>query len=219
MSILIKQIENNFTQVPNAIFVDKKVSLGGKGLYSYFISKPKKWEFSLNGLESQLKESKPTISNKIKELIERGYLKKIKNRKNGKQDTNSYLIFDKPNLSVLDSELKSLNQKIRIRKSESEILTTSNTISSNTLSSSSSREINFKKFKEIVAASNFMFLLCGKLGYKKNHKGFEIQNGYIFNLHTSMLLSSDESWKIWNYLFEKKDNVLNEVRKQQKAAS
>ena len=212
MSVLVKEFNNNFTQVPNSIFVDKNVSLAAKGLYSYFISKPQKWDFGLNGLTVQLKESRPTILKIIEELCKFGYMKKIKKRINGKQSTNNYLIFDKPTLSVKDSESKSLTQKHRLRNTDSEILTTSNTITSNTITSNTlsykGREINFKKFKKILSgAEGFEFRVTG-LDYSKEHDGFKIKNGYIFSLQIQMLVDNNEAYKIWSYLFDKKEDVL-----------
>ena len=61
MSVLSKSFQINFTQVPNQIINDERVSLKAKGLYLYFVSKPDNWQFSLNGMASQLKESKPSI--------------------------------------------------------------------------------------------------------------------------------------------------------------
>ncbi len=70
------------------------------------------------------------------------------------------------------------------------------------------REINFKKFKKIVSgAEGFEFRVTG-LDYLADHAGFQIQNGYIFSLQNDVLVSSDEAYKIWSYLFEKKDDVL-----------
>ena len=209
---IIKQFTNNFTQVPNYILLDKNVSLAAKGLYTYFISKPDNWQFSLNGLVSQLKESRPTIIKLISELNVRGYLKKIKNRKNGKQDINSYLIFDIPNLSANGSESKLLTQQNRVSNSDSKIFTTSNTISSNiilnnTLSKEQKREISFKNFKEILERTDFEFKTQG-LGYLKEHKGFQIKNGFIFNLHSQKYLDAEEAYKIWEFLYKHKEEVL-----------
>ena len=209
---ITKQFTNNFTQVPNYILLDKNVSLAAKGLYTYFISKPDNWQFSLNGLVSQLKESRPTIIKLISELNVRGYLKKIKNRKNGKQDINSYLIFDIPNLSANGSESKLLTQQNRVSSSDSKIFTTSNTISSNkilnnTLSKKQKGELSFKEFKEILEKTNLTFKTQG-LGYLKEHKGFQIKNGYIFNLHSGKYLEKEEAYIIWDFLYQHKEEVL-----------
>lgn len=124
MSILIESFKSDFTQVPNHIISDSNVSLKAKGLYLYMVSKPDNWEFSFAGMTSQLLESKETIGKIINELILIGYMDKIKNRVNGKQAVNSYILHLKPQSR---SESKNENHKMRTTKSELENATTSNT--------------------------------------------------------------------------------------------
>ena len=90
-------------------------------------------------------------------------------------------------------------------------------ITSDTLSLQE-REINFKKFKKIVsAAEGFGFKVTG-LDYSKEHVGFQIKNGYIFSLQTQKLEGKDEAYKIWSYLFKKKENVLMLLKDQRLAS-
>ena len=98
MSILKKSFRIDFTQVPNVIINDSKVSLKAKGLYLYMISKPDNWQFSLKGMQTQLKESRNSILSTINELIKLGYLEKIKNRINGRQSANDYIMYLEPKL-------------------------------------------------------------------------------------------------------------------------
>jgi len=98
MSILKKSFRIDFTQVPNFIINDSKASLKAKGLYLYMISKPDNWQFSLKGMQTQLKESKTTILRVLDELIKLGYLEKIKNRINGRQSANDYIMYLEPKL-------------------------------------------------------------------------------------------------------------------------
>ena len=120
MSILSKSFKCNFTQVPNEIINDKNVSLKAKGLYLYMVSKPDNWEFSLNGLTSQLQESKPAILRILDELIKCGYLEKIKNRINGRQALNDYILHEK---SCFSSEYQNETQKMRLSNCDSVIVT------------------------------------------------------------------------------------------------
>lgn len=127
MSIINKSFTCNFTQIPNQIINDKKVSFKAKGLYLYFVSKPDEWEFSLSGITSQAKESMPTVISIINELIENGYMEKIKRRNsNGKQEVNQYLLHESP------TDSRNLTQKTRFSKFDAENMSTSNTKHSNT---------------------------------------------------------------------------------------
>ena len=58
MAILNRSFVNNFTQIPNLITRDSEAPLISLGLYGFMNSKPENWEFSLLGLEDQLKESR-----------------------------------------------------------------------------------------------------------------------------------------------------------------
>jgi len=91
-STLKKGFNCPFTQVPNEIINDERVSLKAKGLYLYMVSKPDNWEFSMSGIASQNKDGREAVSNIIKELIKFGYLIEHKNRINGKFAISDYEI-------------------------------------------------------------------------------------------------------------------------------
>ncbi len=117
------------------------------------------------------------------------------------------------------SELEQ-NSEINLRKSEnnsennSELnptyhYTKIDHYTNNTLSKEQKRkrELNFKEFKEILERTNIEFKTQG-LGYLKEHKGFKIKNGYIYNLHSEKYLDKEEAYKIWEFLYQHKDEVL-----------
>ncbi len=131
MSILKKSFKISFTQVPNEIINDINVSLKAKGLYLYMVSKPDNWEFSLLGMVSQLKEGKTALLAIMNELIKFGYMEKIKNRVNGRQSVNDYILHLEPTKSLKQSEYQNESQKERVSFSNSENKSTSNTIPSN----------------------------------------------------------------------------------------
>ena len=211
MSILSKSFEIHFTQVPNQIINDERVSLKAKGLYLYFVSKPDYWEFSLNGMTSQLKESKDTIISIITELCKFGYMDKIKKRNGSRQGLNDYVLHLEPyKMPYSSPESKNQSLKIRVGKSESENSTTSNTKLSNKEKSntlSSSERENFRKFKE-----QFLEHIGNKLFYTEGigwlpDTPFKIYNGYIYNVVANKIISKDESFKIWQYLY----NIRKEI--------
>lgn len=83
--ITIKKFAVNFTQVPNGVIYDSRISLKAKGLYVYLFSKPDGWEFHLSVMQSEMKEGKDSIYNGIKELVDAGYIirRQINNGKFG----------------------------------------------------------------------------------------------------------------------------------------
>jgi len=99
-----KGFEYCYTQVPNAIINNKLLGLHAKGLYTYMVSKPDGWVFSLQGFQSQLKESKPTIIRILNELEKYGYVKKIRRRKDGRQAPNDYIIYAEAIKDTEDNE-------------------------------------------------------------------------------------------------------------------
>jgi hypothetical protein len=206
MSILKKSFKINFTQVPNEIINDKNVSLKAKGLYLYMVSKPDNWEFSFKGMSTQLLESIPAIMKIIDELIKFGYMEKIKSRVNGRQATNDYILYETP---YFPSDSQNVNQYLRISNTESVIDTTSNTIKTNTKkeiknnSLAESKERDFKKFKRdfILNNKNSLFYTQG-LGWLPD-TAFVINNDdYILNTVNHKILTADEAFKVWKYLFE-----------------
>ena len=68
------RIPNKFGQTPNQLLNDQNISLKAKGLYGYMQAKDDNWEFSIAGLECQLKEGQDAIRQAIKELEIAGWL-------------------------------------------------------------------------------------------------------------------------------------------------
>lgn len=96
MIVLDKNFEIDSINIPTQIINDKMVSLKGKGLYLFMISKPDNWDFSLNGLAEQSKESRTSILRTMDELIKLEYMSKIKNRYKGRQSVNEYKLYLEP---------------------------------------------------------------------------------------------------------------------------
>ena len=129
MSKLSKSFKCNFTQIPNEIINDERVTLKAKGLYLYFASKHDNWDFSLLGMTRQLKESKTAILNIIDELCKFGYMTKTKTRNGNFQGYNDYQLHETP---YFPPESTFESHKMRVTLSESQKTTTSNTKYTNT---------------------------------------------------------------------------------------
>lgn len=204
MGKLSKAFTCNFTQVPNEIINDKSVSLKAKGLYLYFISKPDQWDFSLNGMCSQLKEGKESLLSAIDELCKYGYMRKTKVRNGSKQGVNDYDIFESP---YFPSESGNQSLETRVRKPESGNCTTSNTNTSkkeksNTLSSKGEKFLDFNSFREKFKSAfvDLPFTTNG-IGWRSDTE-FLIKHGLIYNTVSDRVLNKDEALTVWNYLHE-----------------
>jgi len=99
-SSTLRKKRKGFTMVMNDFINDSSFPSFPKFLYIFMESKPDGWQFSLNGLVSQIYESKPTIIKALNTLIELGYLEKIKKRVNGKQVANDYILHDVESINV-----------------------------------------------------------------------------------------------------------------------
>jgi hypothetical protein len=208
MSIIKNQININFTMFPNSILNDSNLSLQAKGLVLYILSKPKGWEFSIKGMASQLKESAPRIMRIIDELCELGYMIKYKTRNGKVQGVNRYELFETP---CFPSESQNVNHKMGITKCESQNVTTSNTIISNTITSKKEKE----KEEEELTKNSFSDLTSFLSMFRLNFSGidFNLDGNIYFVSNSGFLLSSSSNKKIsvglakdiYKRLFEKWD--------------
>lgn len=65
--IIRNQANINFTTVDNYFIKDKDLSTNAKGLLIQLLALPDKWEFSKNGILSQIKEGKKFLEKYMKE--------------------------------------------------------------------------------------------------------------------------------------------------------
>lgn len=95
--IIRNKKQKNYTIVFNDVLNNSKMSLKAKGLLVFMLSKPDVWDFSINGLKSQLKEGRDSLSNGLKELEDNKYLKRVKIRnEKGRFLTYEYELYEKP---------------------------------------------------------------------------------------------------------------------------
>jgi len=93
--IKVNREEGNFFMMYNEAFRDESLSLKARGLLATIMSLPKKWDFSIDGIASILKEGKTAIYTAIDELIEQGYCVRVEMRDNGKFTGNEYHFAEK----------------------------------------------------------------------------------------------------------------------------
>jgi len=75
---------DRFTVVPNYILRHKGVSLGSTGLYTWLFSHDSNQKITIEFIANHFKEGKDGVRSKINELIDFGYLERIKVKDQGK---------------------------------------------------------------------------------------------------------------------------------------
>lgn len=96
MSKLI--INGRYGTTPNEILNHKEISLKAKGLYGFLQCKPDDWNFSVERISAQIKESKKTIRVILQELEKYGLLTRKRKSKdeNGRWTGYDYILHEKP---------------------------------------------------------------------------------------------------------------------------
>ncbi|MBR0721793.1 hypothetical protein [Bradyrhizobium manausense] len=114
-----------FTQVPNELLQDRKLSMKSKGLYAIMFSKPEGWAFYESALVAESADGKDALHSALKELLDAGWLKREARRGDGgKFATYDYqVLVDRSGLS---------DTAIPRRENRDGKPATSNTDSSNT---------------------------------------------------------------------------------------
>ncbi len=79
----IKKYQTGYTLILNAVLEDNNISLRAKGMYAYLFSKPDNWQFHINTMCRELKESRGQIYSTIKELIDNGLIKRYQVNEKG----------------------------------------------------------------------------------------------------------------------------------------
>ena len=105
MPILRKQKVRSYTTVDNYIINDKNLSLKGKGLILYMLSKPDDWKFSYKSFVKDLPEGEKSIRSALNELKNLKYLKMERFKDENNRYEWVYTIFEKP----FDIEAKNEN--------------------------------------------------------------------------------------------------------------
>lgn len=111
MSKLTKQVVP-YGMVPNLLLNDNLISLKAKGLFSFMQSKPDGWNFSVEKIAFQCKESKSAISEGLKELESFGFLIRKKQQTGNGFVVDYHLFFTpkrkKPKANFQSLEIQSL---------------------------------------------------------------------------------------------------------------
>jgi len=110
---------DRFTNVPNYIFRHKGISIGATGLYAWMFSHRHDQQITVEFMINHFKESKSAIRAKLNELIDNGYVDRIRVYKNGRVKGYNY-------------KLRAKSKKLETKKLETENLALENQLQSNT---------------------------------------------------------------------------------------
>lgn len=92
--IMRTEKNKNYTVMGNYHLRDKELSLKAKGLLSIMLSLPDGWNFSTQGLTTLSSDGETSIRSTLKELEQKGYLKRNKVRINGKIVDWEYVVYE-----------------------------------------------------------------------------------------------------------------------------
>lgn len=117
---------SNFTIINNTIFQDKTISAKAKGLFATMCSLPENWDFNIAGLTALSTDGEVAVSSGLRELEDRGYLKRERVRENGKVVDIDYTLFEMPdlnqeNLNRENLDVENLEQENQAQLSTKEI--------------------------------------------------------------------------------------------------
>lgn len=90
------KIERGFGIIPNELIYDPKISLSAKWLYGFIHAKPDDWDFSVERIANECKESINTIRAYMKELEKNWWLERRKFKNDKWQWDVEYSLFAKP---------------------------------------------------------------------------------------------------------------------------
>ena len=111
MSKIYNKLENDFTQIPNTILQDARINALAFKIYCYIcfrIGRNSEWEFYNNEILQYCQEGKHSLMKAKRQLIECGYLEKVKqnHKQNGDFGGCDYIIYKEP-LTLATSKIAS----------------------------------------------------------------------------------------------------------------
>ena len=98
MTIVRREHRAHFTILPNAIFLDQRLSIEAKGLLGYLLSRPNKWSVRLEQVGRTLNIGRRKLQRIFRELISAGYVTREQRRIAGAQRFGQvdYVVRDVP---------------------------------------------------------------------------------------------------------------------------
>ena len=137
MSVFRVNKTKDYVTMSKYHFKEKRMSLKAKGLLSEMLSLPDDWDYSVMGLSELNVESRNCINSILNELEDFGYLKRSRNYVNGKIESWTYDIYEKPlylkNEDIENEDIENLDIENDTQLNNKELIT---------------KELNNKQYKE-----------------------------------------------------------------------
>ncbi len=80
MTIVRREHRDNFTIVPNAVFLDERLSVEAKGVLGFLLSRPHAWQVRLEHIRHTLRVGRKKLQRIFRELISAGYVTREQQR-------------------------------------------------------------------------------------------------------------------------------------------
>jgi predicted transcriptional regulator len=117
MTIVRREHRAHFTILPNAIFVDERLSIEAKGVLAYLLSRPNKWAVRLEQVGRILNVGRRKLQRVFRELISAGYVTREQRRIAGAQRFGQvdYVVRDVP-VTVTKPVVKSAERRKHLQR-------------------------------------------------------------------------------------------------------
>ena len=137
MAVIRINKTSDYTVMSNMHFKEKEMSLRAKGLLSLMLSLPDEWDYSVDGLCSLSKDGRDSVLDALNELEQFNYLKRTRERENGKLKGIRYDVYEAPYTEM------PITEKPITEKPITEKPTLANPQQLNTNNKSHTQEINY----------------------------------------------------------------------------
>lgn len=114
MKKIVVKKKTDYTVISNVFLRDERLSLKSKGLLAYVLSLPNDWVLYVSELANHHKDGISAIYSAFKELTELGYVRRKRERIDGKLGGIDYIISETPileNLNVENLNVENLNKE------------------------------------------------------------------------------------------------------------
>ena len=211
MKKIVVKKKTDYTVISNVFLRDEKLSLKSKGLLAYVLSLPNDWVLYVSELANHHKDGTSAIYSAFKELTELGYVRRKRERIDGKLGGIDYIISETPILENLNVE--NLNQEILNQENQQLLNTNNNKV--NTLQSNYildwndiALEINFNDLDAFIDYWTEKSPLGKKMRWQKQ-KTFDVkrrmQRWAKNNFNKPKVSQTDHMLNLW----QEAKNIIN----------
>ena len=211
MKKIVVKKKTDYTVISNVFLRDEKLSLKSKGLLAYVLSLPNDWVLYVSELANHHKDGTSAIYSAFKELTELGYVRRKRERIDGKLGGIDYIISETPILENLNVE----NLNVEILNQENQQLLNTNNNKVNTLQSNYildwndiALEINFNDLDAFIDYWTEKSPLGKKMRWQKQ-KTFDVkrrmQRWQRNNYNKPKVSQTDHMLNVW----QEAKNIIN----------